>query len=314
MIERPDTVARMSRPADRRRIPAVGVWCSSKVLGSTTFSGVRDFVAGLEALGIGLLWVPESFGREVMAHVALLLDHSERLIIGTGIANVWARDAVAMANGIRTLSEAHPGRVLFGLGISHRPNVARRGQAYARPLATMRGYLEAMRDASWDGLPQPAAAPVVLAALGPRMLRLAAEMTDGAHPFLVTPEHTARAREVLGRDLLLAPELSVLLETDPEVARQQARTHLAHYLDRDNYQRSFLRQGFATTDLASGGSDRLVDGIVAWGHPERIAGRVRQHLDAGADHVALQVVAPTLPATLDVLRALVPALKARRAS
>lgn len=290
-------------------LPTVGVWCSSKILGTTTFGDIRDFMTELESLGFGMFWVPESFGREVMAHVALLLDHSEQLVIGTGIANLWARDAVAMANGIRTINEAHPGRSVFGLGVSHTPNVARRGQSYARPMETMRRYLEAMGDAPWDGVPQYDPAPVLLAALGPRMLALAADLAHGAHPFLVTPDHTAGAREILGPERLLAPEQSVLIASDPVAARDAAREHLAHYLDRDNYQRSFMRQGFSEADLHNGGSDRLVDAIVSWGEPEHVAQRVWEHLDAGADHVALQVVAPNLPATLDALRSLAPVLR-----
>lgn len=289
-------------------LPRIGVWCSSKVLGTTTFDGVRRFMSEIDELGYGMFWVPESFGREIMSHVALLLDHSERLVIGTGIANLWARDPVAMANGIRTINEVHPGRCVFGIGVSHTPNVTRRGQAYQRPMETMRRYLEAMHDAPWDGVHQDGPAPVLLAALGPRMLELAGELADGAHPFLVTPDHTAGARQTLGSHRLLAPEQSVLLETDPEVARDAAREHLAHYIGRDNYTRSFLRQGFAEEDLQDGGSDRLVDAIVSWGEPTTIAQRVREHLDAGADHVTLQVVAATLPETLEGLRRLAPLL------
>lgn len=289
-------------------LPQIGVWCSSKVLGTATFDGVRQFMSEIDELGYGMFWVPESFGREIMSHVALLLDHSERLVIGTGIANLWARDPVAMANGIRTINEVHPGRCVFGIGVSHTPNVARRGQAYQRPMETMRLYLEAMRDAAWDGVPQDDPAPILLAALGPRMLELAGELADGAHPFLVTPDHTAGARQTLGPDRLLAPEQSVLLEADPEVARDAAREHLAHYIGRDNYQRSFLRQGFAEEDLQDGGTDRLVDAIVSWGEPSTIAHRVQEHLDAGADHVTLQVVAGTLPDTLEGLRRLAPLL------
>lgn len=290
------------------KLPRIGVWCSSKVLGTTTFDGIQRFMSEIDELGYGMFWVPESFGREIMSHVALLLDHSERLVIGTGIANLWARDPVAMANGMRTINEVHPGRFVFGIGVSHTPNVARRGQAYQRPMETMRRYLEAMRDAPWDGVPQDEPAPVLLAALGPRMLQLAGELADGAHPFLVTPDHTARARQTLGPHRLLAPEQSVLIETDPVAARNAARDHLAHYIGRDNYRRSFLRQGFADEDLQAGGSDQLVDAIVSWGEPPAIAQRVQEHLDAGADHVTLQVVAGTLPGTLDALRRLAPLL------
>lgn len=288
-------------------LPPVGFWCSTRTL-AEPFEQIVDFLGVLEEVGVRMLWIPESFGREVMALVALLLEHSRELVIGTGIANLWARDPVAMANGIRTLEEVHPGRIVFGIGVSHAPNIARRGQVYHSPMRTMRDYLTAMADAAWDG-PAPATrAPVLLAALGPRMLALAAEMADGAHPFLVTPEHTAQAREIIGPDAILAPEQSVVLDTDPARARAAARLHLAHYLDRDNYQRSFLRQGFTEADLADGGSDRVIDAIVAWGETEEVAARVRAHLDAGADHVTVQVVADDLAGTAEGVRQLAPAL------
>jgi probable F420-dependent oxidoreductase len=293
--------------ASQTTVPPVGVWCSTKTL-AQPFPEVVEFLGLLEDLGIRMFWVPESFGREVMSLVALLLDNSRDLIIGTGIANLWARDPVAMANGIRTLEEVHPGRVVFGIGVSHAPNIARRGQVYSSPMQTMRDYLSAMASAGWDGPSLASRAPVLLAALGPRMLELAAETADGAHPYLVTPEHTARAREILGPDAILAPEQGVLLETDASRAREAGRRHLVHYLDRDNYQRSFLRQGFAESDLADGGSDRLVDAIVAWGDPEQVAGRVRQHLDAGADHVTVQLVADGLTGTAEGIQRLAPLL------
>ena len=288
-------------------LPSIGVWCATKTLAGPLSEEV-DFLHVLEELGFGMFWIPESFGREVMAHVALLLDRSKTLMIGTGIANLWARDPVAMSNGIRTLDEAHPGRVLFGIGVSHTPNVARRGQVYRSPLATVRNYLTEMADAPWEGSGDQRTAPVLLAALGPRMLELAAELADGAHPFLVTAEHTAGARKILGDGPILAPEQSVLLMTDADAAREAGRRHLARYLDRDNYQRSFLRQGFTEEDLADGGSNRLIDAIVAWGDPEQVAQRIREHLDAGADHVTVQVVADDLADTAEGLRALAPLL------
>lgn len=261
-----------------------------------------------ESLGYGMLWIPESFGREVMAGAALLLSVSESIVIGTGIANMWARDPVAMANGARTIADAHPGRFVLGVGVSHKPNVAGRGQRYRRPLETTRNYLEAMSAARWDG-PVVESPPIrLVGALGPAMMALSSELADGAHPYLVTPSHTLLSREILGPDALLAPEQSVILESDPDIARAVGRRHLEHYLDRPNYRNSFLRQGFDESDLEDSGSDPLVDAIVAHGTPDALADRVRQHLRAGADHVAIQVVAADLTATARVLADLAPSL------
>jgi probable F420-dependent oxidoreductase len=296
------------RVTPSRFLPRIGVWCSTQTFAKTPFHGVARFVEDIEALGYRMLWIPESFGREVMSHAALLLSCSSKLIVGTGIANIWARDPVAMQNGARTIADAYPDRFVLGIGISHSPNVAGRGQQYGKPLQTTRRYIEAMDAARWDG---PAVAPPpmrLVGALGPAMLALSAELADGAHPYLVTPEHTRQARGTLGPDAVLAPEQSVILEPAPAVARAAGRHHLAHYLDRTNYRNSFLRQGFEESDLEDGGSDRLIDSIIAHGTAEEAASRVRQHLDAGADHVAVQVVAGDLSKTALALAELAPAL------
>jgi probable F420-dependent oxidoreductase len=184
-----------------------------------------------------------------------------------------------------------------------------RGQTYERPLAAMREYLERM-DTAMYAAAEPSEAPRrVLAALGPKMLALSAERTDGAHPYNVPPEHTARAREILGPAKLLAPEQAVLLETDPVEARRIGRGHLAIYLDLPNYMNNLRRFGITDDDIADGGSDRLVDTLVAWGDVDTIRARVQAHLDAGADHVAVQVLTPergTVP--LDEWRELAPVL------
>jgi probable F420-dependent oxidoreductase len=208
------------------------------------------------------------------------------------------------------LSEAFPGRFVLGLGVSHQPMVeGLRGQTYERPLAAMREYLERM-DAAMYVAAEPAEPPRrVLAALGPKMLTLAAERTDGAHPYNVPPEHTAGAREILGPEKLLAPEQAVLLETDPTEARRIGRSHVAIYRDLPNYMNNLRRFGITDDDIADGGSDRLVDMLVAWGDVDAIRARVQAHLDAGADHVAVQVLTPergTVP--LDEWRELAPAL------
>ncbi len=245
----------------------------------------------IEDLGFATLWIPEAIGREVFTSSALLLAGTEKLVVATGIANVWARDAMAMANAQRTLCEAYPERFLLGMGVSHAPMVDTiRGHNYDKPLTYMRGYLDAMDKSIFAGA-APATEPRrVLAALHPKMLKLASERSWGSHPYFVTPEHTARAREALGEGRLLAPEQAVLLETDPTTARSIARQHMAIYIGLPNYRKNVLTLGFDEADFEDGGSDRLVDAIVAWGDIDVIRERVRAHQDAGADHVCLQAL------------------------
>jgi probable F420-dependent oxidoreductase len=191
------------------------------------------------------------------------------------------------AKAHHVLTQAHPNRFLLGLGVSHARLVDRDAPGrYERPVERMRAYLDAL-----DTAPTPV--PVgerVLAALGPRMLELARDRSAGAHPYLVTAEHTRRAREALGGGPILAPEQAVVLETNPERARAIAREHLSRYLQAPNYTNNWLRLGYTPDDLESGGSDRLVDGLVVWGDQDTISERVEQHLRAGADHVCLQVL------------------------
>jgi probable F420-dependent oxidoreductase len=268
-------------------LPPFGVWVGRLALEPAAVS--HRVAKQLEEAGAGVLWISEAFGKEALAHAASLLAVTERVVVATGIASVWSRDAVAAVNGARTLEDAYPGRFVLGLGVSHAPLVRRRGGAYASPIAAMRGYLDALEAAIWMG-PEVPTPPVLLAALGDGMLRLAAERADGAHPYLVTPEHTARARSILGPDLFLAPEQAVALTDDEGAARSLARQHLEVYLGLDNYRRSLRRQGFTEEDLADGGSDRLLDGLVAWGSPGAVVERLRAHRAAGADHVAVQLL------------------------
>lgn len=245
-----------------------------------------------EELGYGVVWLPESGGKEAFTHAATILAGTRHIVVATGIANIWARDAMAMVNAARTLQEAYPGRLLLGVGIGHRPSVSLRGHEFDQPLETMASYLDAMDRAPFR-FPHDVAVPArVLGALGPRMLTLAAERADGAVPYLVPVDHTRWAREHMGPDALLAPEQAVVLTTDPPTARRIGREHVANYLLLDNYRRSLQRWGFDERDLDDGGSDALVDSLVAWGTPEDVVGRVLEHLDAGADHVALQVLGP----------------------
>jgi probable F420-dependent oxidoreductase len=247
--------------------------------------------ADLERLGFGAIWFPESVGREALTNAALLLDATKRIVIATGIANIYGRDPVTMAAAQKTLAEAHPGRFLLGLGVSHVPLVEQiRGHTYGKPVASMRTYLDGMDHAPYRAI-TPASRPArVLAALGPRMLQLAAERADGAHPYFVPPEHTARARKILGGDRFLAVEQAVVLETDTAKARAIARSHMSRYLTLPNYVSNLRRLGFNEDDVVNGGSDRLVDAIVAWGDITVAIDRVRAHQSAGADHVCIQVL------------------------
>jgi probable F420-dependent oxidoreductase len=218
----------------------------------------------------------------------VVLRGTRTLIVASGILNVWQHDPELVAAERAQLADASDGRFLLGLGISHAPIVDRDEPGrYRRPLATMRAYLESL-DAAAPPVPPESR---VLAALGPKMLELARERSAGAHPYLVTPEHTHRAREALGPERLLAPEQAVVLETDPDRARTLARGHLAIYLQLPNYTNNLRRLGFGDPDFAGGGSDRLVDALVAWGDEDAIVARVREHRDAGADHVCIQAVA-----------------------
>jgi probable F420-dependent oxidoreductase len=248
------------------------------------------FAKRVEEWGYGALWFPESRGRNALVHSSWLLSHTERLIVATGIANIYARDPMAMANGQRTLAEQSGGRFLLGIGVSHRTTVEGvRGHAYGKPVATMRAYLQAIREAPY-GAPQPLEKPLtIVAALGPRMMALSGELADGAHPYNTTAEHTAQARSVLGPGKLLCPEVWVMLETDPARARSAARQALSRYFV-ENYVNGWHRQGFGDADLAGGGSDRFIDALVAWGDEDAIRARVKQHWDAGADHVCIQPI------------------------
>jgi probable F420-dependent oxidoreductase len=288
-------------------LPAIGVW--TPALDSVEIGEAQELAAEIEELGYGALWVPEVAGRDVMFGLGLLLAATHELIGATGIANIWARDAITMTGGVKGLTEAFPERVLLGLGVSHHTLVHDlRGHTYDRPLAAMRTYLAAM-----DASPYTARRPTtpvrrVLAALGPKMLALSAELTAGAHTYFVTPEHTVEARRILG-DSLLCTEQAVLVEQDPARAREIARAHAHVYVHLPNYQNNLRRLGFGDDDFAGDLSDRLVDAIVAWGDEADVAARVGAHLDAGADHVCVQpLTAGRRDVPADQWRRLAPAL------
>ena len=270
------------------KLGPLGVWQSTDGMNATEAAA---FARRLEGWGYAAWWIPEARGRNPFAMAAFLLANTTRLIVATGIANIYARDAQATRAAQLGLAEQSGGRFLLGLGVSHVPMVeGLRGHTYGKPVATMRAYLDGLAKAGYAA-PMPAEAPpTVIAALGPKMLELAAQMADGAHPFLVTPAHTARARAALGPGKLLCPEQKVILAADAAEARKTARAALARYLALENYRNNLLSLGFGTGDLAGGGSDRLVDALVAWGDARAIRARLDEHVRAGADHVCIQAL------------------------
>lgn len=257
---------------------SVGIW---QFFDGTPVGELRETAAEVEELGFDALWFGEYAGREAFTQAALLLAATSRLTIATGVARFDQRSPLAAEGAIRALGEAYPSRFVAGLG-GHRPG--------ARPLAALREYLDGMDAAELPGLPPPSPRPRrVLAALGPKMLDLAAERTDGAHTYFVPPEHTAMARERLGPGKYLAVEQAVVLDPASEVAREHVGLYVGQAV---HHQQNLRRLGFTDADLADGGSARLVDAVVATGE-QAIANRIRAHLDAGADHVCLQVLSRT---------------------
>ena len=270
------------------RLGEIGLWTG--VLDALTVPQVRDTAAALDAQGWGTLWFGEAYGREAFTQAHLVLAASTRMTVATGIMNIYGRDATAANAASRTLSAAFDGRFVLGLGVSHAPLVERlRGHDYGKPLAAMRTYLDALEASRYLVADGGAPAPRLIAALGPRMLELARDRADGAHPYLVTPEHTASARQVLGEAPVLAVEQAVVLSDDLDDWRARAHAHLEIYTGLPNYRNSWLRSGFTEDDLVRGGSDRLKGALVPRGLPAGVA-RVREHLAAGATHVCVQVL------------------------
>jgi probable F420-dependent oxidoreductase len=249
----------------------------------------REVAAEIEKLGFGTLWYGEAIGREAFAQAGIFLTATRDMVVASGIANIWARDPMAMAAGGRTLAEAWPRRFILGLGVSHAPMVTARGHDYARPVTTMREYLDRMSQASWRG-PEVELPPLVLAALGPRMVALAAERAAGAYPYFTTTEHVRQVREQLGPDAFLAADLPVVLAADHDQARTIGNAHTSLYLRTENYRNNLLRLGWMSDDLEPPGSDRLFDAIVAWGDVAAVRERIDGHIAAGADQVVLNLV------------------------
>lgn len=269
-----------------------GVWCPTDGMPAPDAVALAQRV---ENLGYGVLWLPETFGRDPFAHIAHLADQTTRLLFATGIANIHHRHPGAMRQAADTLAEQTGERFLLALGVSHQPLVeGLRKLDYRRPVATMRDYLDGM-DASPYAAPAPATpVPRLLGALGPRMLELARERTDGAHPYWTTPEHTAQARDILGPGKLLCVEQKVVLTTDADAARRTAAKALDVYADLPNYRNNWLRLGFTDEDIDKR-ADHLLDALVAWGEPDTVVAHLRRHLDAGADHVCIQPMTVSQP-------------------
>jgi probable F420-dependent oxidoreductase len=249
-----------------------GVWLPTRSI-------TPELAARIESLGYGAVWIGGSPDAE-LAWVEPALAQTTSLQLATGIVNVWSAPAPAVAESYARIESAYPGRFLLGVGVGHREHT----QEYVKPYDALVGYLDEL-----DAAMVPTSRRV-LAALGPRVLQLAAQRSAGAHPYLTTPEHTAKARELVGRSVFLAPEHKVVLTTDTDEARAIGRETVEHYLGLSNYVNNWLRLGFTQDDVSKPGSDRLIDAVVAHGTPAAIAQRLNEHVEAGADHVAIQVL------------------------
>ncbi len=267
------------------KLGRLGAWYSTDKLG--TPAQIREFVGTVERLGYDVLWYPESRGNESFAVAAYMLAQTTKLKIGSSIASIYARDAFTSRRGMITLNDLFDNRFILGLGVSHPPMVeGLRGHTYEKPIPAMRRYLNGITK------DQPGAAewPLCVAALGPLMMKLSGDMTQGAIPYNTNPRHTAEAAKILGPNKWLAIEQKVTIETDPVKARALGRKELERYMTLDNYRNNFLRIGFTEKDLEKGGSDDFIDQMCLWGSADQVKAGLRAHFAAGATHVAIQPV------------------------
>lgn len=267
------------------KLGRLGAWYGTDKL--TSPAQIREFVGTVERLGYDILWYPESRGNESFVAAAYMLAHTTKLKIGSSIASIYARDAFTSRRGMITLNNLFDDRFVLGLGVSHPPMVeGLRGHTYEKPIPAMRRYLNGITK------DQPGAAdwPLCVAALGPLMMKLSGDMTQGAIPYNTNPRHTAEAAKILGPNKWLAIEQKVTLETDPVKARALGRKELERYMTLDNYRNNFLRIGFTEADLANGGSDNFIDQMCLWGTADQVKAKLREHFAAGATHVAIQPV------------------------
>jgi probable F420-dependent oxidoreductase len=267
----------------------LGVWHFTDAM---SLVEAEEFAGRIEQLGYSALWLPDTVGRDPFAHIAHLARGTSTLVFATGIASIFNRHPGAMKQAANTLAEQTAGRFVLGLGVSHAPMVAGlRGLDYSKPLAQMREYLSAMDASPYSAAP-PATPPMrLLAALGPKMIELARDAADGAHPYWTTPEHTAQTRQTLGPDKVLCVEQKVVLSTDPSVARELAKQAVGAYATLPNYRNNWKRLGYSDDDIDRG-ENRFIDAVVAWGDTEAIRGRLNAHYDAGATHVCIQPLSP----------------------
>jgi probable F420-dependent oxidoreductase len=268
----------------------LGVWFFTDAMAAPI---AADTAKRIEDLGFSALWIPETVGRNPFVHAAWLLANTSSLIIATGIANIYHREPGVTLAAQNTLAEQSDNRFLLGLGVSHKPLVeGLRGLTYGPPVATMRDYLDKMAASPYTGPPPKDKPPTVIAALGPKMLELASEKCDGAHPYFTSPSHTKMARDVMGPDRLLCVEQKVIFETDPAKARDIARKTAQTYQRLPNYRNNWLRMGLGEADIDGDGSDTFIDATFAWGEIDAIKSRVQEHYDAGASHVCVQPIHP----------------------
>jgi probable F420-dependent oxidoreductase len=277
------------------QLGSLGVW--SIGIRQVADLAVPAAAAELERLGYGTIWYSGGSGARGFDIGRALLQATDRITIATGITSIWATTAAQSAAGFGQMEQAAPGRFLLGLGVSHAPMVDHGDPGrYQRPLQNMARYLDELTAVPRDRR--------ILAALGPKMVDLAQRESIGTHPYLVTPQMTARARTMLQPGFVVAVEQGVVLETDPARARAVAREHLSGYLRLPNYANNWLRSGYAPQDVSDGGSDRLVDDLIAWGDAPAVADRIRAHYAAGADHVCVQVLGGATPVPLPAWRAI----------
>jgi probable F420-dependent oxidoreductase len=268
----------------------LGVWY---FLDGMSAAAAAETAQRIETLGYSALWIPETAGRNPLVHASWLLANTTRLILATGIANIYHREPGVVVAAQKALAEQSGNRFLLGIGVSHKPFVEGvRGLTYRPPVATMRDYLQKMAAAPYQSVEPSEEPPTVIAALGPKMLELARDQCTGAHPYFVSPEHTAFARNILGPDKWLCVEQKVILEPDAATARDLARPVAQIYAGLPNYRNNWLRMGLSERDLDNGGSDKFIDATFAWGTVDQIRARINEHFDAGADHVCIQPVNP----------------------
>ena len=268
----------------------LGVWYFTDTMSATNAAKAAQRIEGL---GYSALWIPETVGRHPLAHASWLLSQTTNLVLATGIASVYHREPGVTLAGQNTLAEQSGNRFVLGLGVSHAPMVEGvRGLNYGKPVTTMRDYLTKMDASPYTATPPTSKPPRVIAALGPKMLELARDHCDGAHPYFSSPQHTAFARDILGPDKWLCVEQKVILESDPAKARELARGIAKIYIGLPNYRNNWLRMGLSEADFENGGSDKFIDATFAWGDADKIRGRLQEHYDAGASHVCVQPVNP----------------------